>query len=266
MKAGGQPPRRGRGAAEPARFAHGVHVGPPLSAYLVTPKLHPWNRGPKAPGGRVNPASPLPVPATPASGLGRPGLSPPLLGQPRREAGQVLRALPKALKSKTVATPGELKQVGLRFSSAAPLPLASAGEPAESPHPSGGLLGAKRGGGLQPGAQLCAPGQSRERRGERAAPGCLSLPAEPSSSPPTEPTPRSRSCQRLSAPSRSTTPAAWSPSGAGRPHMDSQQVAKIPGTHRSPHYPCENSFQSRASHPHSHTSTPETSAPAGFGD
>lgn len=121
------------------------------------------------------------------------------------------RALPKALKSKTVATPGELKQLGLRFSSAAPLPLASAGEPAEPPHPSGGLLGANRGGGRQPGAQLCAPGQGRERRGERAAPGCLSLPAEPSSAPPTEPTPRSRSCQRLSAPARSTTPAAGSP-------------------------------------------------------
>lgn len=159
----------------------------------------------------MNPASPLPVPATPASGLGRPGLSPPLLGQPRREAGQVPRALPKALKSKTVATPGELKQVGLRFSSAAPLPPASAEEPAEPPHPSGGLLGAKPGGGRQTGAQLCAPGQGQERRGGRAARGCLSLPAEPSSAQPTEPTPRSRSCQRLSAPARSTTPAAGSP-------------------------------------------------------
>lgn len=36
MKAGGQPPRRGRGAEGPARFAHGVHVGPPLSAYVST--------------------------------------------------------------------------------------------------------------------------------------------------------------------------------------------------------------------------------------
>ena len=36
MKAGGQPPRGGRGPEEPARFAHGVHVEPPLSAYVNT--------------------------------------------------------------------------------------------------------------------------------------------------------------------------------------------------------------------------------------
>ena len=36
MNAEGQPPRRGREPAEPAGFAHGVHVGPPLSAYVST--------------------------------------------------------------------------------------------------------------------------------------------------------------------------------------------------------------------------------------
>lgn len=33
---GGLPAMRGPGTAEPARFAHGVHVGLPLSAYVST--------------------------------------------------------------------------------------------------------------------------------------------------------------------------------------------------------------------------------------
>lgn len=86
----------------------------------MTPKLHPLEPRTQAPGGRVNPASPLPVSTTPASGWGRPALAPPLLGPPGREAGQVPRALPYALKSKTITTPGELRQVGLRLSSATP--------------------------------------------------------------------------------------------------------------------------------------------------
>lgn len=164
----------------------------------------------------MNPASPLPVPATPAFGLGRPGLSLPPPGQRRQEAGQVPRALPKALKSKTVAALGELRQVRLRLSSSTPLPPASAQEPADPPAPlqlpgCPRLGGAKLGGGRRPGAQLCAPGQGRARRGRRAARGCQSLPAEPSSAPPTEPTSRAGSCQSLSAPARSTTPAAQSP-------------------------------------------------------
>ncbi|KAB1266725.1 hypothetical protein Cadr_000018108 [Camelus dromedarius] len=35
-RAEGQPPRRGLGPEKPARFAHGVHVGPSLSAYVST--------------------------------------------------------------------------------------------------------------------------------------------------------------------------------------------------------------------------------------
>lgn len=88
----------------------------------MTPKLHPLEPRTQAPGGRVYPPNPLPVPATPASGWGRHGLSPPLRRWPRREAGQVPRALPKAPKSKTIVTQGELRQVGLRLSSATPFP------------------------------------------------------------------------------------------------------------------------------------------------
>lgn len=36
MKAKGQPAKTGRGPAKRARFAHGVHVGQPLSAYVST--------------------------------------------------------------------------------------------------------------------------------------------------------------------------------------------------------------------------------------
>lgn len=120
------------------------------------------------------------------------------------------RAQPKALKSKTVATQEELKQVVLRLSPAAPLPPASAGEPADPPHPSSGL-------GVQSRAEGGSQARSfvrRARAGRGGAgaqpPGCQSLPSEPSSAPPTEPTPRPRSCQRLSAPARSTTPAGRS--------------------------------------------------------
>lgn len=113
----------------------------------MTPKLHPLEPRTQAPGGRVNPASPLPVPTTPASGWGRPGLSPPLPSQPRREPGQVPRALPKVLKSKTVTTQGELRQVGLRLSSATPLPPALAWAPADAPHPA--CWGGSRDSGVQ---------------------------------------------------------------------------------------------------------------------
>lgn len=36
MKAKGQPAKTGGGPAQRARFAHGVHVGQPLSAYMST--------------------------------------------------------------------------------------------------------------------------------------------------------------------------------------------------------------------------------------
>lgn len=85
------------------------------------------------------PASPLPVPPTPASGWGRQGLSPPLRCPPRMEAGQVPRALPKALKSKIIAIEASGAETQL---SNTPCPN-SAGAPADPLHPvcSGGGRG-----------------------------------------------------------------------------------------------------------------------------
>lgn len=65
MEANGQPARRGRGPAELERFAHGVHVGPPLSAYVSTNSGEEERRdeimGPTArrpwPGGMLRPGS-----------------------------------------------------------------------------------------------------------------------------------------------------------------------------------------------------------------
>lgn len=105
----------------------------------MTPKLHPLEPRTRAPGGRVIPASPLPVPATPASGWGRQGLSPPLRCPPRMEAGQVPRALPKALKSKIIAIEASGAETQL---SNTPCPN-SAGAPADPLRPvcSGGGRG-----------------------------------------------------------------------------------------------------------------------------
>lgn len=111
------------------------------------------------------------------------------------------QALPKALKSKTVATPGELKQVGLRFSSAAPLPPASAREPAEPPHPPAACWSAKPGGGRQTGAQLCAGPGPGAAGWARSPGGCPEPPrrAELRAAHRAHPA-RSRSCQQLLAP------------------------------------------------------------------
>lgn len=146
----------------------------------------------------MNPASPLPVPATPASGLGRPGLSRPPPDQPRREAGQVPRAQPKALKSKTVATQEELKQVVLRLSPAAPLPPASAGEPADPPHPSSGL-------GVQSRAEGGSQARSFVRRARAGRGGAGAQP------PAVRASPQSRAPHRPPSPPRGPAAASASP-------------------------------------------------------
>lgn len=70
----------------------------------------PPEPGTQAPGGRVNPASPSQSPQPPASVCG--GGT-----QAWRKAGQVPRAVPKALKSKTLATQEELRHKDYRCSS-----------------------------------------------------------------------------------------------------------------------------------------------------
>lgn len=161
-----------------------------------------------------DPSQSLPVPATPASGWGRQGLSPPLRCPPRMEAGQVPRALPKALKSKIIAIEASGAEIQLG-NTRCPNLGRGASRPA-APR----LLGwwprlgsAKLDGGRRQGAQLCEPGQGLARQGGRAA-EAVSLPAEPSSAPPTEPTEptsRSRCRQRLSTLVQSTAPAVRSP-------------------------------------------------------
>lgn len=75
----------------------------------MTPKLHPPEPGTQAPGGRANPASPSQSPQPPPPSGGE--------TQAWREAGQVPRAVPKALKSKTFATQEELRQRDCRLCS-----------------------------------------------------------------------------------------------------------------------------------------------------
>lgn len=75
----------------------------------MTPKLHPPGAG--DPGARRagEPGQSLPIPATPRLRVGG--------TQAWREAGQVPRAVPKALKSKTLATQEELRHKDYRCSS-----------------------------------------------------------------------------------------------------------------------------------------------------
>lgn len=124
------------------------------------------------------------------------------------------RALPKALKSKTFATQGELRQVGLILSWATTLSQPRLGSlPTRRTLPSPVAAAAweckawwrevaRR-------AALCSrtgPGAA----GRIGSLSCQSHPAEPRSSPPTEPILRSRCRQHLSALAQSTTPAARS--------------------------------------------------------
>ncbi|XP_039743203.1 uncharacterized protein LOC120621696 [Pteropus medius] len=130
------------------------------------------------------------------------------------EAGQVPRALPKALKSKIIAIEARRAETQLGNT-----PCPNLGRGASRPA-APRLLGwwprlgsATPDGGRRQGAQLCEPGQGLARRGGRAA-EAVSLPAEPSSAPPTEriePTSRSRCRQRRSALVQSTTPAVRTP-------------------------------------------------------
>lgn len=123
------------------------------------------------------------------------------------------RALPKALKSKTSATPGALRQVGLILSWATPSSQPRPGSPPTRrtlPSPVAAAAGVR--------SRAEGGGQARSfvlRDGAGAAGGtvarsCQSRPAKPSSSPPAEPTLRSRGRQRLSAPAQSSAPAARS--------------------------------------------------------
>lgn len=117
------------------------------------------------------------------------------------------QALPKALKSKTIAAQEALRQVGLRLSSATPLPTRRT-PPARVAAAAWECKTRQREAARR--AALCA-GTGWARRGGQAAPGCQSLPAEPSSARSTQPTSQPRCRQGLSILARSTTPAARSP-------------------------------------------------------
>ena len=108
------------------------------------------------------------------------------------------RALPKALKSKTVAAQEELKQVVLRLSSAAPLPPASAGEPADPPHPSSGL-------GVQSRAEGGSQARSFVRRARAGRGGAGAQP------PTVRASPQSRAPRRPPSPPRGPAAASASP-------------------------------------------------------
>ncbi|XP_040309789.1 uncharacterized protein LOC121016345 isoform X2 [Herpailurus yagouaroundi] len=154
-----------------------VHGGPRKSPKLVTPKLHPLEPRTQAPGGRVNPTSPLPVLTTPASGWGRPGLSPSQPGQPWREAGQVPRALPKSAEIKNRRHSRRIEANG------AEAPLGDTPAPSLGPgrlqtrrtSPAGVATATRECKAWRRAAArraaLCA-GTEPARRGRRPAPGC----------------------------------------------------------------------------------------------
>ena len=143
----------------------------------MTPKLHPLEPRTQAPGGRVNPTSPLPVLTTPASGWGRPSLSPLQPGQPWREAGQVPRALPKSAEIKNRRHSRRVEANG------AEAPLGDTPAPSLGPgrlqtrrtSPAGVATATRECKAWRRAAArraaLCA-GTEPARRGRRPAPGC----------------------------------------------------------------------------------------------
>lgn len=145
----------------------------------------PEPEDPRRRGGRVNPASPLPVPATPRL---RVGATRPLPGAagPAPEGGWAGAAAPA--ESAEIENRRHSRKVGLEVQLGGTSAPASAREPAEPPQFLWRLAVQSRAEGDRQARSFVRRSRARERRGGRAASGCLSLPAEPSSgSPPSPP-------------------------------------------------------------------------------